>query len=116
MASVTMPQLGESITEGTIARWLKQPGDQVKKYESMVEVITDKVNAEVPSPLSGTLTEIKVAEGTTVSVGTEICVIEEVAAETPAPGRNIPSPLRGEGKGGGAAERDALGGHAGMIP
>jgi 2-oxoisovalerate dehydrogenase E2 component (dihydrolipoyl transacylase) len=107
MASVTMPQLGESITEGTISKWLKKPGDQVKKYDSLVEVITDKVNAEVPSPLSGTLKEIKVAEGATVSVGTEICVIEEIGSETP-------SPSRGEGRGGGAAAD--LGGHAGAIP
>jgi 2-oxoisovalerate dehydrogenase E2 component (dihydrolipoyl transacylase) len=102
-----MPQLGESITEGTISKWLKKPGDQVKKYDSLVEVITDKVNAEVPSPLSGTLKEIKVAEGATVSVGTEICVIEEIGSQTP-------SPSRGEGRGGGAAAD--LGGHAGAIP
>jgi 2-oxoisovalerate dehydrogenase E2 component (dihydrolipoyl transacylase) len=94
MASVTMPQLGESITEGTISKWLKQPGDQVKKYDSLVEVITDKVNAEVPSPLAGTLTEIKVPEGTTVAVGTEICVIEEVAAKIPSASKNIPSPVK----------------------
>jgi 2-oxoisovalerate dehydrogenase E2 component (dihydrolipoyl transacylase) len=86
MASVKMPQLGESITEGTISKWLKKPGDQVKKYEGLVEVITDKVNAEVPAPLAGVLKEIKVAEGTTVTVGTEIAVIEEaVAANTPSP-------------------------------
>src|SRR5207248_11333492 len=85
MASVTMPQLGESITEGTISKWLKKPGDQVKKYESLVEVITDKVNAEVPSPLSGRLEEIKVAEGTTVAVGTEICGSAEVGAKPPSP-------------------------------
>src|SRR5207253_2344169 len=108
MASVTMPQLGESITEGTISKWLKKPGDQVKKYDSLVEVITDKVNAEVPSPLSGTLKEIKVPEGTTVNVGTEICVIEEAGAKTPsavpAPSSvTSPSPSTGEGRGGGAA-------------
>src|SRR5437588_8967869 len=101
MASVTMPQLGESITEGTISKWLKKPGDQVRKYESLVEVITDKVSAEVPSPLSGTLEEIKVAEGTTVAVGTEICVIAEVGAKSGSPSTS-------------AAE--GLGGHAGMIP
>jgi 2-oxoisovalerate dehydrogenase E2 component (dihydrolipoyl transacylase) len=84
--SVKMPQLGESITEGTISKWLKQPGDQVKKYEGLVEIITDKVNAEVPAPLSGVLKEIKVKEGATVTVGTEIAVIEEsVAAAAPAP-------------------------------
>ncbi|TMG36427.1 MAG: 2-oxo acid dehydrogenase subunit E2, partial [Chloroflexi bacterium] len=80
MASIKMPQLGESITEGTISKWLKKPGDPVKKYESLVEVITDKVNAEVPSPLNGVLKEITVQEGATVSVGTEIAIIEEVGA------------------------------------
>jgi 2-oxoisovalerate dehydrogenase E2 component (dihydrolipoyl transacylase) len=85
MASVKMPQLGESITEGTISKWLKQPGDQVKKYEGLVEVITDKVNAEVPAPLAGILKEIKVKEGTTVTVGTEIAVIEEAVTATAAP-------------------------------
>ena len=91
MASVKMPQLGESITEGTIAKWLKQPGDQVKKYEGLVEVITDKVNAEVPAPLAGILKEIKVKEGTTVTVGTEIAVIEEsVSASSPAPTPTLP--------------------------
>ena len=84
MASVKMPQLGESITEGTISKWLKQPGEQVKKYEGLVEVITDKVNAEVPAPLAGVLKEIKVKEGTTVTVGTEIAVIEESKGATPS--------------------------------
>src|SRR5690349_14578271 len=94
MASVKMPQLGESITEGTISKWLKQPGDRVKKYEGLVEVITDKVNAEVPAPLAGVLKEIKVKEGTTVTVGTEIAVIEEsVGAATGA----APTPPREEG-------------------
>src|SRR5438477_3095337 len=91
MASVKMPQLGESVTEGTIAKWLKQPGDTVKKYEGLVEVITDKVNAEVPAPLAGILKEIKVKEGTTVTVGTEIAVIEEsVSASSPAPPPTLP--------------------------
>jgi 2-oxoisovalerate dehydrogenase E2 component (dihydrolipoyl transacylase) len=94
MAVVTMPQLGESITEGTIARWLKKVGDPVKKYESLVEVITDKVNAEVPAPVAGVLKEIKVEEGATVTVGTEICVIEESVAATvsgAAPKQSAPS-------------------------
>ena len=82
MASVKMPQRGESSTEGTIAKWLKKPGDQVKKYEALVEVITDKVNAEVPAPLAGVLREIMVKEGATVTVGTEIAVIEEAAGAT----------------------------------
>jgi 2-oxoisovalerate dehydrogenase E2 component (dihydrolipoyl transacylase) len=85
-----MPQLGESITEGTIAKWLKKPGDQVKKYEGLVEVITDKVNAEVPAPLAGVLREIKVKEGTTVTVGTEIAVIEESVSPSTRPASGPP--------------------------
>jgi len=92
MASVKMPQLGESITEGTISKWLKQPGDQVKKYEGLVEIITDKVNAEVPAPLSGVLKEIKVKEGATVTVGTEIAVIEESVAAAPSAPKAQPAP------------------------
>ena len=63
MAKVTMPQLGESVAEGTIGKWLKQPGDHVDKYEPLVEVVTDKVNAEVPSPFEGILREILAEEG-----------------------------------------------------
>jgi 2-oxoisovalerate dehydrogenase E2 component (dihydrolipoyl transacylase) len=128
MTSVKMPQLGESITEGTIAKWLKQPGDQVKKYEGLVEIITDKVNAEVPSPMAGVLKEIKVKEGTTVTVGTEIAVIEEsvpataptrpssrggeevekAAAPSAAVTQDSPSPTLGEGRGGGSESRTRL--------
>ena len=71
-----MPQLGESVAEGTIGKWLKQPGDHVAKYEPLLEVITDKVNAEVPSPFEGTLREILVEEGATVPNNAEIAVIE----------------------------------------
>ncbi len=76
MAKVTMPQLGESVAEGTIGKWLKQPGDKVAKYEPLVEVITDKVNAEVPSPFEGILKEILVEEGATVPNNAEIAIIE----------------------------------------
>jgi 2-oxoisovalerate dehydrogenase E2 component (dihydrolipoyl transacylase) len=76
VAKVTMPQLGESVAEGTIGKWLKQPGDHVAKYEPLVEVITDKVNAEVPSPFEGTLTEILVEEGATVPNDAEIAIID----------------------------------------
>jgi pyruvate/2-oxoglutarate dehydrogenase complex dihydrolipoamide acyltransferase (E2) component len=82
-----MPQLGESVAEGTIGKWLKNVGDHVDKYEPIVEVITDKVNAEVPSPFEGTLTEILVKEGETVPNLAEIAVIEaagEGAAPAPA--------------------------------
>jgi 2-oxoisovalerate dehydrogenase E2 component (dihydrolipoyl transacylase) len=79
VAKVTMPQLGESVAEGTIGKWLKQPGDHVAKYEPLLEVITDKVNAEVPSPVEGILKEILVEEGATVPNNAEIAVIEEAA-------------------------------------
>jgi 2-oxoglutarate dehydrogenase E2 component (dihydrolipoamide succinyltransferase) len=75
--SVTLPALGESVTEGTVTRWLKQPGEEVKADEPLLEVSTDKVDTEIPSPASGTLLEIKVAEDETVEVGTELAVIGE---------------------------------------
>jgi 2-oxoisovalerate dehydrogenase E2 component (dihydrolipoyl transacylase) len=78
VAKVTMPQLGESVAEGTIGKWLKKPGDHVAKYEPLLEVITDKVNAEVPSPFAGVLTQILVAEGETVPNNAEIAVIDSV--------------------------------------
>jgi 2-oxoisovalerate dehydrogenase E2 component (dihydrolipoyl transacylase) len=76
--TVTMPQLGESVTEGTIARWLKQPGEHVAKYESIAEVVTDKVNAEIPSPAEGSMGEHIAKEGAVVAVGEPICTIETV--------------------------------------
>ena len=76
MAKVTMPQLGESVAEGTIGKWLKQPGDHVDKYEPLLEVITDKVNAEVPSPFEGVLKEILAQEGDTVPNDAEIAIID----------------------------------------
>jgi 2-oxoisovalerate dehydrogenase E2 component (dihydrolipoyl transacylase) len=74
--TVTMPQLGESVTEGTIARWLKQPGELVAKYESIAEVVTDKVNAEIPAPEEGSMGEHIAKEGDVVAVGEPICTIE----------------------------------------
>ncbi len=82
--TVTMPQLGESVTEGTIARWLKQPGDAVAKYESIAEVITDKVNAEIPAPADGVMSELIAPEGTVVPVGQPICSIDTAGAATEA--------------------------------
>jgi 2-oxoisovalerate dehydrogenase E2 component (dihydrolipoyl transacylase) len=81
VAKVTMPQLGESVAEGTIGRWLKKPGDRVEKYEPIVEVITDKVNAEVPSPFAGVLTAILAEEGATVPNNAEIAEIETSDAD-----------------------------------
>src|SRR5207244_8110674 len=81
--TVNMPQLGESVTEGTIARWLKHPGEPVARYESIAEVITDKVNAEIPAPADGVMGEIIAPEGTVVAVGQPICSIETEAASAP---------------------------------
>jgi 2-oxoisovalerate dehydrogenase E2 component (dihydrolipoyl transacylase) len=85
VAKVTMPQLGESVAEGTIGKWLKQLGDRVERDEPLLEVITDKVNAEVPSPFAGILTEILVAEGQTVPYNVELATIEEAAGSEAAP-------------------------------
>jgi 2-oxoglutarate dehydrogenase E2 component (dihydrolipoamide succinyltransferase) len=96
MADVTLPQLGETVTEGTITQWFKAVGDEVAADEPLFEVSTDKVDTEVPSPVSGTLTEIRAEEGDTVEVGTVIAVVgdggaapgaepEPAAAEEPAP-------------------------------
>ena len=81
VAPIKMPQLGESVTEGTVDRWLKKEGDYVKRDEPIVEVVTDKVNAEIPSPYEGTLVKISVAEGTTIPIGVEIGVIELAGAD-----------------------------------
>src|SRR5438270_1080080 len=80
---VTMPQLGESVHEGTISKWLVKPGDKLVEFEPMLEVDTDKVNAEVPAPITGVLKEILAQEGETVQAGAEIAVIE-VEGDAPA--------------------------------
>src|SRR5438874_9716649 len=79
-----MPKLGESVTEGTIGKWLKQPGDKVNKYDLLVEVQTDKVNTEIPSPVAGTLKEVKVEEGQTVPIGTLLAVFDTADGEAAA--------------------------------
>jgi 2-oxoglutarate dehydrogenase E2 component (dihydrolipoamide succinyltransferase) len=83
-----MPQMGESIAEGTLSKWLKKPGDEVKRDEAMFEISTDKVDAEIPSPVAGTLVEILVAEGETVAVQTVVARLEteKGAAVAPGPG------------------------------
>ena len=84
---VIMPQMGESIFEGTITKWLKQPGEKVQRDEPLFEISTDKVDAEIPAPASGTLQDIKVQAGTTVQVNTVVGTIAEegAAASAPAP-------------------------------
>jgi pyruvate dehydrogenase E2 component (dihydrolipoamide acetyltransferase) len=99
MADVTLPQLGETVTEGTITRWFKKVGDAVSADEPLFEVSTDKVDTELPSPIAGTLSEIRAQEGDTVPVGTVIAVVGEAAgaaapaaAPTPAPAAAEPEP------------------------
>src|SRR5437762_9461935 len=85
---VKMPQLGESVAEGTIGRWLKQPGDRVELDEPLVEIQTDKVNAKVPSPVAGILQQILLPEGTTAAVKSDMAIIGDeqvVPAEAPPP-------------------------------
>jgi 2-oxoisovalerate dehydrogenase E2 component (dihydrolipoyl transacylase) len=109
--TIKMPQLGESVTEGTIERWLVKEGDRVAQYDPLFEVVTDKVNAEVPAEVAGTISRILVGDGQTVKVGTPLAEIEEsggapaaspsapVAAaeapapETPAPPPPVPAPM-----------------------
>jgi len=94
MADITLPQLGETVTEGTITRWFKKVGDTIAADEPLFEVSTDKVDTEVPSPVAGTVTEIRVAEGETVAVGTVIAVVGAAgAAPAPAPVAAAPAPV-----------------------
>src|SRR3977135_4030894 len=95
---VVMPQMGESITEGTITKRLKKQGDTVQRDEPLFEISTDKVDAEIPSPASGALTEGKIAEGNTVQINTVVGVIGDAdgqpaaAPSTPAPARTPEKP------------------------
>ena len=90
---VVMPQMGESIFEGTITKWLKKPGDKVQRDEPLFEISTDKVDAEIPAPASGVLQEIKVSEGNTVQVNTVVAVIGDGAsASAPAPAKAATPP------------------------
>src|SRR6266481_6188702 len=84
-ADVVMPQMGESIFEGTITKWLKKPGDQVERDEPLFEISTDKVDAEIPSPTAGVLKEIKVKEGQTVPINTVVATIDGAGAAAAAP-------------------------------
>jgi len=120
LSPIKMPQLGESVTEGTVDRWLKNEGDFVKRDEPLVEVITDKVNAEIPSPFEGKLVKITAAQGDTVQVGAVIAQIDtgaasgkaepaakqpqaaavsEAASEAPGPVLEAPAPAHGGGDG-----------------
>ncbi len=85
MIDVVMPQMGESITEGTLTKWLKKPGDRVEQDEPLFEISTDKVDTEVPSPAAGILAEVLVSEGQTVAINTVVARIDETASARPTP-------------------------------
>ena len=101
---VLMPQMGESIFEGTITKWLKKPGDTVQRDEPLFEISTDKVDAEIPSPAAGVLTEIRAQEGSTVQVNTVVGVIGDGASGGCRCARGKAAPAKAE-----AAQRDASG-------
>src|SRR3982751_5544826 len=114
---VKMPQLGESVSEGTIGRWLKQPGERIERDEPLVEIQTDKVNAEVPSPVAGVLREILLPEGTTAAVKTDMAIIaDEAEASDRQPSTDAPpaemepdeAQPRAQGPEGTTAERSAV--------
>src|SRR4051812_41065816 len=110
---VIMPQMGESIFEGTLTKWLKKPGDKVSRDEPLFEISTDKVDAEIPSPAAGVLVEQKVAEGTTVQVNTVVGVIgEEGSAAAPAPKAAASAPAKQEQKGPAPAAKPSAGGES----
>src|SRR6266849_6043966 len=97
---VIMPQMGESIFEGTITKWLKKPGDHIERDEPLFEISTDKVDAEIPAPSAGVLKEIKVGEGQTVPIQTVVAVIDapgtaQTATPAPAPA-SAPKPQAAE--------------------
>src|SRR5437660_112135 len=98
MIDVVMPQMGESIVEGTLTKWLKQPGDRVERDEPLFEISTDKVDTEIPSPAAGTLSEVVVPEGQTVGINTVVARIDEgggaakPAAAQPAASAPAPPP------------------------
>ena len=99
---IELPQVGESVTEGIIGRWLKQPGDRLEKYDALVEVVTDKVNMEMPSPASGVLTRILVEEGQTVPMGSVIAEMDVEGEAPEAPAGDTPAGL------GSAADAEAI--------
>src|SRR6266567_2481980 len=99
MTDVVMPQMGESIVEGTLTKWLKKPGDRVERDEPLFEISTDKVDTEIPSPIAGTLSEVLVEEGKTVAINTVVAKISDgdgaaaKPAEAPKPAaKSAPAP------------------------
>src|ERR1700736_4537769 len=104
MTDVVMPQMGESIVEGTLTKWLKQPGEHVERDEPLFEISTDKVDTEIPSPAAGTLSEVLVEEGKTVGINTVVARIDDTggngarpaAGAKPAAGAAPPAPAKSE--------------------
>src|SRR5690242_18732190 len=95
MIDVIMPQMGESIVEGTLTKWLKKPGESIERDEPLFEISTDKVDTEIPSPVAGTLGEILVQEGTTVGINTVVGRISDGAgASAGAPAAAAPAPAQ----------------------
>src|ERR1051326_7616974 len=94
MTDVIMPQMGESIAEGTITKWMKNVGDKIQRDEPLFEISTDKVDAEIPAPASGVLKEIRFQPGTTVAINTVVAVIAEgeAVAAAAAPATHAPAP------------------------
>ena len=91
MTDVVMPQMGESIVEGTLTKWLKKPGDRVERDEPLFEISTDKVDTEIPAPAAGTLAEILVEQGQTVAINTVVARIDETGVPVgQAPGLPVP--------------------------
>src|SRR5579863_4062958 len=86
---VQMPQMGESVVEGTIAKWLVKEGDTVREDQPLVEISTDKVDTEIPSPAAGVIAKIIATEGETLAVGARLAVIEQSAAKSPAKSEGI---------------------------
>jgi 2-oxoisovalerate dehydrogenase E2 component (dihydrolipoyl transacylase) len=99
LTTITMPQLGESVVEGMVGQWLKQVGDRIEKYDSLVELETDKASAELPAPVAGVLAEILVEPGTTVAVGTGLCRIQEQGSASVEP--DFPEPVNRASRNGG---------------
>src|SRR5579871_5648760 len=94
MTDVVMPQMGESIVEGTLTKWLKKPGDRVERDEPLFEISTDKVDTEIPAPAAGTLTEVLVEEGKTVSINTVVARIDEGGGNGAGPKASASAPAK----------------------
>src|SRR3954462_11336891 len=97
MTTVTMPQLGESVMEGTIVRWIARPGQRVERDEPLVEIATDKANTEIPSPSSGVLVEQIAREGSVVAVGAPRARLDEAAAAASSPPKAPQAPAQASG-------------------